>query len=199
MRVSYFMLPLIATAHEIPGLYTKCAATDEIMSTPSFGTKGAVLTVCAQSTIQGSPSEIYNVLIDFPRYHEWNTFVYEVQDLPSNVTSAEDVYVGMPMTFRTFGLVPVTNSTSYEVVSYLEPDYETPFSAWGTDYGMGLAGLQAEHVNVLRDLGNGMTEYVSWETFYGAGATAVLPLKDALVTQFEKQGQDLKTRVEGMD
>ena len=196
MRLSYFLLPTVAIAAAIPGLSLNCAPNGTIMSTPKYGTEGAIFTVCAQTSIGGSESAIYDVLLDFPRYHEWNTFVYDV-DVPANVTSAKDVYIGMPMTLYTYGLVPVFNSTSQESISYLEPNYETPFVGWLTDVGLGLAGLQAEHISLLRDLGGGMTEYVSWETYYGAGAVVVAALKDKLQTQFENQGRDLKFRVEG--
>ncbi|KAG4443655.1 hypothetical protein IFR05_000841 [Cadophora sp. M221] len=195
MRLSHFQLPATAIAATIPGLSLNCPPTGTIMATPKFGTKGAVFTVCAQTSIRGSESTLYDVLLDFPRYHEWNTFVYDV-DVPANVTSAKDVYLDMPMTLHTYGLIPVLNSTSQESISYLEQHYQTPFVGWLTDAGIGLAGLQAEHISLLRDLGGGMTEYVSWETYYGAGALVVASLKDRLQTQFENQGRDLKIRVE---
>ena len=63
------------------------------MTTPTYGTIGAVFTVCANNTIHGSPFLIYEVLIDFPKYGEWDSFVYAV-DLPANVTFTRDIYVG---------------------------------------------------------------------------------------------------------
>ncbi|KAH7350542.1 hypothetical protein BKA65DRAFT_498516 [Rhexocercosporidium sp. MPI-PUGE-AT-0058] len=196
MRVSHFLLPAAAAAATIPGISLSCAAKGTIMATPKFGTKGAVFTVCAQTSIRGSISTLYDALLDFPRYKEWNTFVYDV-DVPANVTSPKDVYLGMPMTLHTHGLIPILNSTSQESISFLEPNYQPPFAGWITDIGLGLAGLQAEHISLLRDLGDGMIEYVSWETYYGAGALLVAALKDKLQTQFENQGRDLKIRVEG--
>ncbi|KAL2071898.1 hypothetical protein VTL71DRAFT_13133 [Oculimacula yallundae] len=187
----------MVAATKIPGLYLNCSPNGSRMATPKFGTTGALFTVCAQTSIHGTKSAIYDVLLDFPLYHEWNTFVYDVE-VPANVSSADDVYVGMSMELHTFGLIPGLNTTSTEVVSYLEPNYPTPFAAWGVDSGIGLAGLQADHVSLLRNLGGGRTEYVSWETYYGAGAALVLPLKDSLITQFKNQGRDLKKRVEGL-
>ncbi|KAH8743323.1 hypothetical protein F5882DRAFT_313477, partial [Hyaloscypha sp. PMI_1271] len=83
----------------------------------------------------------------------WNTFVYSI-DVPANVSSAEDVYVGIPMTFHTFGLVPVVNSTSDERITYLEPEAMPPFIGWRFDPGM-LGGLlmQAEHISLLAGFG----------------------------------------------
>lgn len=168
------------------------------MTSLTYGTEGAIFTVCAQATIHASPVPIYDVLIDFPRYSAWNTFVYSV-DVPANVSSAADVYVGMPMTFHSLGLIPLVNSTSNERITYLEPDVMLPFVAWRFDLGM-LGGLvmQAEHVSILHDIGDETTEYVSWETYYGAGALLVLTIKGNLQREFEDQTRDLKARVEGL-
>ena len=103
------------------------------------------------------------------------------------------------MTFYSSGLIPLLNSTSNERITYLEPDAVPPFVAWRFDPGV-LGGLvmQAEHVSLLQDLGDGKTEYVSWETYYGAGALVVLALKGNLQRGFEEQTTDLKARVEGL-
>lgn len=167
-------LPLVAAA--VAHAYTlplNCAPNGTIMTTPSYGTTDAVFTVCAQDTINSSPSLVYNVLLDFPRYPAWNTFVYAV-DLPSNVSSAADVYVGMTMTLHTDGLLAGVNTTSYEMITYLEPNSTPAFVAWALAGGViGDAVLESEHVSLLNDLGNGSTEYVSWETYYMAGALLV--------------------------
>ncbi len=88
------------------------------------------------------------------------------------------------------------NSTSQEMISFLEPDTQPPFVGWLTDAGLGLAGLLAEHISLYRDLGGGLTEYISWETYYGAVSVVVLALKDRLQKEFEDQGRDLKARAE---
>src|SRR5450756_2718809 len=132
MRVSCFLLPLVATTSNAYTLPLNCAPNSGIMTTPTYGTIGAIFTVCAQTTIHSCQSPIYGVLIEFPRYATWNTFVYSV-DVPANVSSAADVYVGMPMTFHTFGLIPVVNSTSNERITYLEPDTVPPFVGWRFD------------------------------------------------------------------
>jgi hypothetical protein len=68
-----------------------------------------------------------------------DTFCYSV-DVPSNVSSANDVYVGMPMTFHTSGLLAPFNSTSNELITYLKPEAEPPFVGWKFDPEV-LAGL----------------------------------------------------------
>jgi hypothetical protein len=198
MHLSYFLLPFVTASSNAYTLPLNCAPNSGIMTTPTYGITGAIFTVCAQTTIYASSIPIYDVLIDFPHYSSWNTFVYSV-DVPANVSCAADVYVGMPMTFHTFGLIPVVNSTSNESITYLEPAAVPPFVGWRFDPGV-LGGLvmQAEHVSLLQDLGDGTTEYVSWETYYGAGALAVLVLGGNLQKEFEDQARDLKAWVEGL-
>jgi hypothetical protein len=67
--------------------------TDGIMSTPTYNTAGAIFTACANNTINGAPSLVFDILLDFRKYHKWNTFIYDAE-VPANVTDAKDVYVG---------------------------------------------------------------------------------------------------------
>ncbi|KUJ07531.1 uncharacterized protein LY89DRAFT_691619 [Mollisia scopiformis] len=183
----FFLLTIASTLPET------CAPNNGIMTTPTYGTTGAIFTICAQTTILSSPLPIYDVLTNFPCYAAWNTFVYAI-DLPSNYTTP---YVGLQMTFHTSGLILGFNTTSNELVTYLEPDATPPFVSWRLNAGVLGVLMQAEHVSALWDLGNGSTSYVSWETYYGAGALATLALEANLQTQFEVQGQELKERIEG--
>ncbi|TVY36300.1 hypothetical protein LOCC1_G007833 [Lachnellula occidentalis] len=198
LSTSQPLILLIAASSNGSTLPFNCAPDNDTMTTPSFGTTDAVFTACSQITINSSPSAVYEALLDFPRYPDWNTFVYSVE-LPSNVSSAKDVYIGMPMTFHSSGLLPGINSTSDERITFLEPDVVPPFAAWRYDEGA-LVGLlmNAEHVTVLEDLGDGTTNCVSWETYYGAGALLTLTLKANLQTEFQNEVSDLKGRVEAL-
>lgn len=109
------------------------------------------------------------------------------------------------MTFHSAGLLPSgVNSTSGERVTYLEPRTAPPFIAWRYDPGILVElVMDAEHVSLLRSVGDASgegegagTEYVSWETYYGVGALAVLALRANLQKEFEEQARDLKARVE---
>ncbi|KAJ7467340.1 hypothetical protein B0H11DRAFT_2239320 [Mycena galericulata] len=136
-----------------------------------------VFTVCTELNISAPLIDVYNAILNFQVYPSWNTFVFAV-DLPSNVTTTPtDNYVGMPMTFRAAGLLPPFNTTSNEVSTVL--DYVDAagysMSAWR----------------------GGTTLYLSFETYYVGMETAViLPLKDNLQMEFDKQGEDLKAYVE---
>lgn len=165
-----------------------------VLPTPTYGYTDSVFTVCAEYLIDAPAELIYNTLIDFKSYHLWNTFVVDVQ-VPPNVTNTpEDVYIGMQMTFTTAGLVPLINTTSIETVTVLDNDADAGYrlSAWG------LLPI-SEHANILVSQGDGVTRYVSYETFFHELLAApVLLLRPALQKQFEQQGEDLRTYVESL-
>lgn len=167
--------------------------TDTILPTPTYGGTGGIFTVCAELLINAPAELIYNTLIDFKSYHIWNSFVINVE-VPSNVTNTpDDVYINMPMTFTTSGLLPLINTTSDETVTFLENDADAGYllNAWS-------ASVPSEHPNILVSQGGGVTRYVSYETFYAPLGIAVLILKSELQKQFEQQGEDLRTYVESM-
>lgn len=104
------------------------------------------------------------------------------------------------MTFRISGLVPGVNTTSDEMITYLEAHSSPPFVGWHYNPGPIVDSvMQAEHISALYEIGDGETRYVSWETYYGAEALAVEALKANLVTEFENQARDLKERVESLE
>lgn len=168
------------------------------LPTPTYGNASAVFTVCAENLISAPAELIYNTLIDFDSYHLWNTFVVDVE-VPSNVsTTPEDVYVGMPMTFTTTGLIPLFNNTSDEIVTVLEDDFGAEYllPAWVAAWD-GL--VVSEHPNILVSQGGGVTRYVSYETYYQAPlAIPLIALRSSLQKQFEQQGEDLRNYVESL-
>jgi hypothetical protein len=165
--------------------------TNGIMTTPTYNMTDAVFTVCANITIPSPALPIYNTLLDFSYYHLWNSFVYNVS-LPPNVTTPQDVYVGLQMEFYTTGIEPGINTTSYETISWLEKQAKPVWMAWKCDPCE--PGLSAEHVSLLHEVEGG-TEYVSWETYYGATALLVEAVEGNLDTEYEVQGVDLRKRV----
>jgi hypothetical protein len=162
-----------------------------LLFTPTYGLKDAVFSVCAYIDIKGTPEQLFSTILDFRRYNEWNTFVYNAEVL-ENVTSASDVYLGMPVTLFSTGIVPDLNSTSMDVISGIKRPY---WVAWTNTAQAALVGY-VEHVNLFLPVGNGMSRYISYETHYG-NATILIPFIPNLQRQFEVQGLDLKKRVEG--
>lgn len=135
---------------------------------------------------------VYDALIDFNSYHLWNSFVIDV-DVPLGIKTPEGVYIGMPMTLTTSGIVPLANTTSAEVVTGLDKNLPT----WRSNVTLLGVLIVAEHPNILVDQGNGTTRYVSYETYYkGPLILALLAARSTLKGLFEQQGKDLKAYVE---
>ena len=174
-----------------PVSYNNLNCSGSIYPTPTYGLDGAVFSVCATNDIHGTFQQVYYTLLDFRHYKQWNTFVYEAE-VPDNVTSAASVYVGMPMTFHTTGVVPNVNSTSVDVISNLKKPY---YITWTNDDLKTVVGY-LEHVNLLLPVRRRVTKYISFETHYGL-ARVLLPYQANLQRQFEAQGRNLKSRVEG--
>ncbi|KAI0840904.1 hypothetical protein F5Y06DRAFT_262022 [Hypoxylon sp. FL0890] len=167
--------------------------------TPTYGTEGAIFTICTELVINAAPLAGYNAILDFKSYPQWNSFIINVA-VPENVTSTpEDIYVGMPMTFTSNGLISGLNTTSIEVISLFDPSGAAGYliNAWHYDDGFGGIGSRAEHPNIFVDLGNGSTRYLSYETYYAGLATGTIALlKDKLQKEWDIQAQDLKAYVE---
>ncbi|KAI0152355.1 hypothetical protein F4776DRAFT_601243 [Hypoxylon sp. NC0597] len=167
--------------------------------TPTYGTKGAIFTICSELIINAEPLAGYNAILDFKSYPQWNSFIINVA-LPDNVTSTpEDIYVGMAMTFTSNGLIGGLNTTSTEAISLFDPSGASGYliNAWHYDDGVGGIGSRAEHPNVFVDLGNGSTRYLSYETYYAGLSTGTIALlKDKLQKEWDIQAQDLKAYVE---
>ncbi|KAI6091327.1 hypothetical protein F4821DRAFT_255144 [Hypoxylon rubiginosum] len=175
------------------------------LATPTYGTEGAIFTVCTELVIAAAPAAVYAAVLDFRSYARWNTFVVDVA-LPNNISSTpDDVYVGMPMRFTSRGLLgDLFNATSTEVVSLLESPGAAATSsslvgAWRYNDGVGGIGSRAEHPNVFVDLGNRSTRYVSYETYYAGLTTGTIALlREQLQDQWDVQARDLKSYVESL-
>jgi hypothetical protein len=138
---------------------------------------------------------VYNTIMDFNAYHVWNSFVTDV-DVPPGVETPDGVYVGMPMTFTTSGIVPLVNTTSAEILTVLNKNLPT----WRSNVTLLGVLIVAEHPNILVDQGNGTTRYVSYETYYKEPLVlSLLAMKSTLKGLFEKQGNDLKAYVESLN
>lgn len=95
---------------------------DSILPTPTYGDTGGKFTVCAQQDINAPVQAVYNTLIDFKSCHVWNTFAFQI-NVPTNVTTTpQDVYVGMPITQHSTGVIPIINTTDGLIVSVLDDD-----------------------------------------------------------------------------
>ncbi|KKY30619.1 hypothetical protein UCDDA912_g09477 [Diaporthe ampelina] len=164
------------------------------LPTPTYGDADGAFTICTEQLINAPSELVYSALVDYGSYHLWNSFVVDVE-VPPGVRTPEDVYVGMPMTLVTSGVIPPINTTSAEVVTGLDKDLPT----WRSNVSMLGVLIVAEHPNVLVDQGGGVTRYVSYETYYKEPLLlSLLALKPTLQRLFEQQGKDLRAYVESL-
>lgn len=164
------------------------------LPTPTYGDTDAVFTVCTEQLINAPSGLVYDTLVDFSSYRLWNSFVVDVE-VPPGVRTPGDVYVGMPMTFVTSGIVPLVNTTSSEIVTVLDEGLPT----WRSNVTMLGVSITAEHPNILVDEGGGVTRYISYETFYNNPLIiSLLATRPTLERLFEQQGKDLKVYVESL-
>lgn len=94
------------------------------LPTPTYGDTDAVFTACTEQLISAPLELVHDALVDFSSYHLWNSFVVDVK-VPPGVKTPGDVYVGMPMTFVTSGIIPLINTTSDEVVTVVDQNLPT--------------------------------------------------------------------------
>lgn len=185
------------------------------LPTPTYGDKHIIFTICVEREIQAPIIQVYNTLLDFRLYSDWNSFVIDVQPSSSSSGNGEGEIprgpapLGTKVKFITRGLIGSLNTTSEEIVTVDEKNLFSSSSsseegtegtasrhainAWRYDG----VGQRAEHPNVLTDLGERGTRYVSFESYYGLLAPVTEVLKGKLKSAFEAQADDLKRFVEG--
>ena len=174
-----------------PPKYKDVTCSGGILSTPTYGLDGAVFTVCASVEICGSVREVSNTILDFRKYEEWNTFVYDA-DVPDNVATPAGVAPGLSVLFYSTGILQGVNNTGTDVVTFVDRPF---FSAWKNDENEAFRGV-SEHVSTFWPRPSGKTRYTHWQTQYMPQGSALLPIKDNLQRQFEVQASDLKAYIE---
>lgn len=174
-----------------------------ILPTPSYGAVNGSFTVCAQTVIHAPPQVVYSALVDFHSYPAWNTFTYNVSDLPANVTSTPgDVYVGMPMAQHSTGVVPLFNTTDDLVVSMLDDDVADGgfmLPAWVSNTTFFGVLAKTERAHVLTPVEGGGTRYVAFQTFFEDPLyldKVEFLLKGNLQDGFALQGENLRVYAE---
>ncbi|KAK7740262.1 hypothetical protein SLS63_001462 [Diaporthe eres] len=164
------------------------------LPTPTYGDTDAVFTACTEQLISAPLELVHDALIDFSSYRLWNSFVVDVEVAPG-VKTPGDVYIDMPMTFVTSGIIPLVNTTSDEVVTVIDKNLPT----WRSNVTVLGALIVAEHPNILVDEGGGVTRYVSYETYYkNPLIVSLLAARPTLQRLFDQQGKDLKAYVESL-
>jgi hypothetical protein len=174
-----------------PPQYRDVTCNGGILSTPTYGLDGAVFTVCASVEICGSVKEVSDTILNFRKYEEWNTFIYDA-DVPDDVATPHDVAPGLAVLFYSTGIQPGVNNTGTDVITFIDRPF---YSAWINVENEAFVGV-SEHVSTFCPTRGGKTKYTHWQTQYLPQANVLLPIKESLQRQFEAQANDLKAYVE---
>jgi hypothetical protein len=169
--------------------------------------------VLGHCIINAPPAAVYDALLDLPNYRNWNTFVttatLQHPGPDTDESSPTHMHTGARFEFKVkMKETSDSMTSSKEICTIAEPlrtptaDDPTPTTTarWGFDSSVfpGLKYLlKAEHVNELRDLGDGRTEYVHWESFGGVLANLIWWLNgEDLGRAFRNWSDELKVYVE---
>ncbi|KAK7936708.1 uncharacterized protein PG986_015146 [Apiospora aurea] len=197
--------------------------TVTVLPTPTYGTKDRAWMVCSETLIRAAPRAVYDALLDFGRYRDWNSYVTDVEA----VRPASRVYEGMALTFTFHGLGgegvvttgpevltvmrgvevttpgnrttngPDSDSASASTTKKTGTDNGYLMNAWRSDLSVADELIRSEHPNVVTDAGEGYTRLVSWETYYDGKSTETFKLlRGQMQALQERQGADLKAYLE---
>ena len=145
-----------------------------------------MFTIDTSIAIDAPPVDVWHVLLDFPRYHEWNTLLAFVGGEP---TLGNTLILRLtPPTGRGYTFKPV-------VTNHLPP---TRFSWKGIT---GVPGVfDGEHFFELSPLPGNRTQLINREVYSGLVSPIMqrLPLLRDAKPGFERMNEQLKQRVEHM-
>lgn len=132
-------------------------------------------------------AHVWAVMLDFPRYGEWNPFIVRA-DLtgPPRIGAALRLYVRWN---------DGTGATSGERITELTPPTRLAYRFTGPLHNLGL--VRATRVQQLEPLATNRTRYSTREDFSGL-LTATLPLAK-IQDGFDRHAQALKSRAETLD
>ncbi|KAK8061095.1 hypothetical protein PG997_015316 [Apiospora hydei] len=194
--------------------------TVTVLPTPTYGTKDRAWMVCSETLIRAAPRAVYDALLDFGRYRDWNSYVTDVEAVHPDPARLGPVYEGMELTFTFHGLggegvvttgpevltvmrgVAVTpcnctNPPDLASASTKKTDNGYLMNAWRSDLSVADELIRSEHPNVVTDAGEGYTRLVSWETYYDGKSTETFKLlRGQMQALQEQQGADLKAYLE---
>ncbi|KAJ7146090.1 hypothetical protein C8R44DRAFT_863899 [Mycena epipterygia] len=162
-----------------------------------------VFTVADSILIDAPPEKVWQILLDFGSYKEWNAFVRGQTIVSENGTALADqtpttdrkLYISpvhLPPTMGTPGFMG-SHSTTVEITTI---DHENYRAAWITSNGLPSWGLQAERWQMLTVEG-GKTKYESIEVFRGIIAYLVKFFTGKnLILGVRAMAEGLKSRAE---
>ena len=132
-------------------------------------------------------ARVWAVMLDFPRYGEWNPFIVRAE-----LTGPPQIGAALRLQVRWHD---GTGATSGERITELTPPTRLVYRFTGPLHTLGL--VRATRVQRLEPLPNDRTRYITREDFNGL-LTAALPLAK-IRDGFTRHARALKSRAETLD
>ncbi|KAK0386385.1 hypothetical protein NLU13_6222 [Sarocladium strictum] len=131
----------------------------ETLPTPTYGYSGGLFTVCTELIFNAPAVEIYHALLDFQAYSSFSSFVIGIELPPQVRKTPDDVFLGLEMTFTTRGIFPIINTTSLEIVTFMEDSTDGGYmmTSWRYDDKLGGMFSRSEHPSILVEQSDGTT------------------------------------------
>ena len=140
--------------------------------------------VSGRSEITAPLADVWDALVDFDHYDRWNPFTPRVE---TNFATGSPVTLHIDMPGR-------SKSVRVEWINLVEPRQTI---CWGMQLGHASI-LCANRWQMLRDLGDGHTEYLTTDYFSGLAAPLVMALYgEPTRLGFQSVADGLKKYVEG--
>lgn len=140
-------------------------------------------TLTTETIIKASPEKVWHVLMDFPRYREWNPFIPQIEGEP------------VPGSTLHVMMVPPGGKAVKMTPRVLKSDSENSFSWLGHLFIPGL--FDGEHIFEIHAVDEGQVRFVQMENFKGILVGLFQRMLDTTTKQgFTEMNAALKERCE---
>ncbi len=134
-------------------------------------------------TINASSQKVWNILIDFGKYSEWNPFIIKIEGQPEKGTKLAN-------TMQLEGQKPQTFKPSILVV-----DNEKEFRWLGSLFVKGI--FDGEHYFLLEQINEQEVKLTQGENFSGILSSPIMKMiGEKTISGFNKMNEALKARAE---
>lgn len=134
--------------------------------------------------IDAPPELVWSIMVDFPRYADWNPYTFRVD---TELSLGAEVLLHLPSPDK-----PGESFTTLEHMRVIAPPHHLQY-----DTGSSFTGMLAVRDQWVKDLGNGRSSYQTTDVFTGEFAQIAFDLQSSWVTDgFNATAYALKAHAE---
>lgn len=150
--------------------------------------------IIAESIIDAPVDEVWEILIDFEKYSEWNEFTAKIVIGDEKNNEQPTIGDNVDLYVKWLG----SDKTFKQVVRLNQYDREKKMLEWGASLGTSWM-LKTRRVQILEVVDGNKTKYTTSESFQGALTSIVMRLhRENIQRGFQHVADALKTRCESM-